>query len=391
MVKTLSAKLTQRTHDLVFRTVHSRNLIYNACWEDPRIDRRLLGLDEQSRVVVLTSAGCNALDYLLDGPASIDAVDVNPRQNALLWLKIALIERGHHDDLFRFFGDGRHPEHRRVYGELRHRLPAQARRFWDHHVDWFDAASRRGSFYYRGTSGAVAWLLTRYLLQPRRKLKPHLHDLIQAATLEEQRAIYAAMEPRLWRRLDGWLLNQPLIMSMLGVPRPQLRLIKDEYPGGLVGYIRDKFKHVLTEVLIHDNYFWRVYLTGSYTRDCCPNYLRPEHFDTLQSNVHRIRVHTTTVSDFLRRRPAPYSHYVLLDHQDWLARHDPVALEQEWRLILANSVPGARVLMRSASHQVDYIPEAVRDALAFLPDLAHTVHREDRVGTYGSVNLAVVR
>ena len=27
-----------------------------------------------------------------------------------------------------------------------------------------------------------------------------------------------------------------------------------------------------------DNYFWRVYITGSYTPDCCPEYLKPANF-----------------------------------------------------------------------------------------------------------------
>jgi S-adenosylmethionine-diacylglycerol 3-amino-3-carboxypropyl transferase len=69
MVKQLSARLGNHAHDLLFKTIHQRYLIYNMCWEDPRIDRQLLGLDQHSKVVVLTSAGCNALDYLLDAPA----------------------------------------------------------------------------------------------------------------------------------------------------------------------------------------------------------------------------------------------------------------------------------------------------------------------------------
>ena len=32
---------------------------------------------------MITSGGCNALDYLLDEPRRIYAVDMNPRQNAL--------------------------------------------------------------------------------------------------------------------------------------------------------------------------------------------------------------------------------------------------------------------------------------------------------------------
>ena len=34
---------------------------------------------------------------------------------------------------------------------------------------------------------------------------------------------------------------------------------------------------MMTELPIGDNYFWRIYITGSYTLHCCPNYLRREH------------------------------------------------------------------------------------------------------------------
>ncbi|MCS1407054.1 MAG: hypothetical protein M2R45_00210 [Verrucomicrobia subdivision 3 bacterium] len=56
-------------HNHVFRHIHGRNLIYNTCWEDPRIDRALFGLGSSSGLVTITSAGCNVLDYLLDLPA----------------------------------------------------------------------------------------------------------------------------------------------------------------------------------------------------------------------------------------------------------------------------------------------------------------------------------
>jgi S-adenosylmethionine-diacylglycerol 3-amino-3-carboxypropyl transferase len=106
MVNRFRRKISHTAHDLLFKTVHSRSLIYNTSWEDPRIDRQLLELEPQSRVVMLTSAGCNTLDYLLDSPQEIHAIDVNPRQNALLQLKLALIERGEFNDLFAMFGHG---------------------------------------------------------------------------------------------------------------------------------------------------------------------------------------------------------------------------------------------------------------------------------------------
>ena len=390
MVKTLGVKFGHHAHDLLFKTVHQRYLIYNMCWEDPRIDRQLLGLKGDSRLVVLTSAGCNALDYLLDGPTEIHAVDVNPRQNALLQLKLALIARGDFEDLEQMFGRGAHPRFRALYTALRPRLPPYTVAFWDKKIAYFDPGNAKQSFYYRGTCGAVAWLVTRRLLKSGRKLRDYLFDLLDAPSLTEQRALYAKIEPALWSRFSAWLLRQPTALAMLGVPRPQIRLIQQRHPGGIVGYVSDKLRHVLTEVLIHDNYFWRAYLTGSYTARCCPNYLLPENFAHLRAGLDRIHTHDATISDFLRTHPGQYSHFVLLDHQDWLAWHQPYALEEEWRLILANSRPGSRILLRSAGNDLGFLPAWTRRALRFFPNLTEPLHWQDRVGTYGSLHFAEV-
>ncbi len=384
MVKQLGTQLGQRAHDLLFKTIHQRYLIYNMCWEDPRIDRQLLHLDSASQVVVLTSAGCNALDYLLDAPAAIHAVDVNPRQNALLQLKLALIERGDFDDLELMFRQGAHPRFQALYQAVRPQLPPYAAAFWDQKIAYFDAANHKHSFYYHGTCGAVAWLVTRQLLKSGRKLREYLFNLLDAKTLVEQRLLYERVEPALWGPFSTWLLRQPTALAMLGVPRPQIRLIQQQYPGGIIGYISDKLRYVLTEVLIHDNYFWRAYLTGSYTEQCCPNYLREENFARLRACRDRVHTHNATVSDFLRQHPGQYSHFVLLDHQDWLAWHQPQALEEEWQLILANSRPGSRILLRSASPCLDFLPDWTRRALHFFPEQTEPLHLQDRVGTYGS-------
>jgi hypothetical protein len=74
------AKLTERIDERLFRTLYSRSLVYNTCWEDPAVDRRALGLTGEDIVLVITSAGCNALDYALLAPRRIHAVDANPRQ-----------------------------------------------------------------------------------------------------------------------------------------------------------------------------------------------------------------------------------------------------------------------------------------------------------------------
>jgi S-adenosylmethionine-diacylglycerol 3-amino-3-carboxypropyl transferase len=390
LVKTVKTKLIHGTHDLIFKNIHGNRLIYNACWEDPRLDRQLLQLDDRSRVVMITSAGCNALDYLLDSPAEIHAVDVNPRQNALLQLKLSLIRRGDFDDLFQMFGLGNHPQFEQLYADVRLDLPDYACDFWGEKIHYFAQTNLRKSFYYCGAAGEVAWLLSRYLLRASKKVRYRLHDLLQAETLEEQRRIYASLEPSLWNAFACWLIKHPVVMAMVGVPRPQIQIVKTLYPHGLVGYVRDKLRRVFTETPLHDNYFWRVYLTGAYTAKCCPNYLKPEHFSLLRANLGHIRVYTGTLTSFLKDRAESYSHFLLLDHQDWLAWHNPAALREEWQLILRNSRSGTKVLMRSAGPHVDFLPAPVKESLRFFPELTGPLHRTDRVGTYESLHLAEV-
>ena len=88
----------------VFNLVHRHNLVYNTCWEDPRLDRVALELGPSDTVVVITSAGSNALDYVLAGPRHVHAVDMNPRQNALLELKLSGIKNLDFDTFFQMFG-----------------------------------------------------------------------------------------------------------------------------------------------------------------------------------------------------------------------------------------------------------------------------------------------
>lgn len=379
-----------RLHDLVFNRVHGGSLIYNACWEDPRIDRQLLNLDSSSRIVMITSAGCNALDYLLDQPAEIHAVDMNFRQNALLELKVAMIRRGSFPDLFEMFGIGSHEEFREVYASVRRELSPPARRFWNRNITFFDPRSIRKSFYYQGAAGAAAWLMGRAMFRATPNIKNFAYCLFDAKTLEEQRWIYDYLSTRVWGRLSSWLISQPSLMTLLGVPRPQISLMKQSNPGGLAAYVKDKVKHVLTELPCHENYFWRVYITGSYTLNSCPEYLRKANQPLLRDGIDRIHKHTGTISAFLRSNPGSYSHYVLLDHQDWLAWHKPAALREEWALILKNSRPGTKILMRSAALEVDFIPQDILKHLRFFPELTSPLHLTDRVGTYGCTLLAEV-
>jgi S-adenosylmethionine-diacylglycerol 3-amino-3-carboxypropyl transferase len=398
-------RLERWVRDHVFKSVHGSQLIYNTCWEDPRLDRQALQVGPRDVIVTITSAGCNALDYALQGPAHVHAVDVNPRQNALLELKIAGIRALDFETFFTIFGAGRHPNFARIYeSQLRPLLSPRAGQYWDRRRHFFTGEGHRPTFYFHGTTGIFAWLLNLYVnrvISARR----HVDAMLDADSLDAQRDIYhRQLRPRMWRPSLRWLLRRDTVMSMLGVPRPQRDQIDQQFPGGLSTFIENCVNTVFGEMSLRDNYFWRVYLTGRYTRDCCPDYLKPAPFHRLKNGlVDRVSVHTMSIAQFLESSsfaggPGAPTRFVLLDHMDWLAAHHAPALRREWQAIVDRAAPSARLLWRSAGTHTDFVNDVpirvagrtrrVGDLLRYNRPLAARLHQLDRVHTYGSFHVA---
>jgi S-adenosylmethionine-diacylglycerol 3-amino-3-carboxypropyl transferase len=382
----------------VFNLVHRHNLVYNTCWEDPRLDRVALELGPNDTVMVITSAGCNALDYVLAGPRQVHAVDMNPRQNALLELKLSGIKNLDFDTFFQMFGQGRIEGARRLYTEkLRGSLSEWSQKFWDKKIKFFD--SKRTTFYYRGTSGTFARIVNMYVDRVT-KLRPSIEAVFEADSIEKQREIYRNdIHDQMWTRTLRFFMNRDTTLSMVGVPRAQRSQVESQYEGGIVKFIQDCMDAVFSQLSLADNYFWRVYTTGSYTRDCCPEYLKEENFERLKGGLaDRISVHTDTMHGFLADHHEPVSRFVLLDHMDWLSDKYFSALEAEWQAIVDRATPDARVIWRSGGLKTDFIDRVrvmvdgserpVNELLTYHTELANELHKKCRVHTYGSFYIA---
>jgi S-adenosylmethionine-diacylglycerol 3-amino-3-carboxypropyl transferase len=397
MIPTLSAR--ERINNRLFKAVHGRNLVYNTCWEDPALDRVALNLTPADRVLVITSAGCNALDYLLAGAGEVNAVDVNPIQNSLLELKVAAIRGLDHEEFFALFGRGGTRDARRLYRDrLRAQLSPFARDYWDGHIGFFLGERWRSSFYYRGSSGFLARmaLANAHVLH---RLRGPIRELLDAANVEEQREIYRRkIERRIWTPWLRWFLNRSFTLSLVGVPWPQRNQIQTQYRGGVPQFVRDAVEAVVTQLPFRDNYFWRVYFQGHYTPECCPEYLKAANFPRLRQAVDHLTIHTGTVTEYLRRTEPGVSRFVLLDHMDWMDFYDPQGLADEWTAILEKARPGARAIYRSAGLRVTFLDglrvrhrgreAALGGLLRHHPEWSAQLHARDRVHTYGSFHIA---
>ncbi len=396
----MKRKLQQWLSDKCFHMVHGHNLVYNTCWEDPALDRIALELTPKDTVLVITSAGCNALDYLLAGAGRVHAVDMNFRQNALLELKKAGIRTLSYDDFRQLFGTGKHPRIREIYTDtLRPALPKWAHQFWDRRFKFFNGTGWRSSFYFRGTSGTFARMINTYVDRVA-KVRDDLEALFECKTVEEQDQVYhQRLKPRFWKKFIRWAVRRDTTLSLLGVPRPQRLQVERYYKGGIAQFIEDSMEAVFAKLPLQNNYFWRVYLTGEYTPECCPEYLKKENFEQLKGGlIDQVTTHTTTVTSFLRETDSTISRFVLLDHMDWLAFFKLPYLRDEWQAIVDKAAPETKIIYRSGGMEVDYVEplqvdikgkvHTMRELLHFKPELAKELHVKDRVHTYGSFYIA---
>lgn len=386
--------LSEKISSMVFRHVHGNNLVYNICWEDPRLDLQMLNLHSTDNVLVITSAGCNALDYILNGCNHVYAVDMNFRQNAVLELKKAAAKLLDYSDYWQLLGEGWHPEAKKLYeNTLRSALPEESRVFWDKKISYFE--NKKCPYYWHGTSGYFAKTLCSYIR--RKGCKDLVEKFLESKSIEEQRDLYhGQIEKKFWTPFIRWFLNRDTTLSMLGVPRSQRIQVETQYNGQIALFMKDCLDAVMCDLPIHDNYFWRVYMTGHYTKECCPEYLKEENFLRLKNGLaDKVTTYSMSVEEFLLKNDVEISRFILLDHMDWLANNMFEKLVSEWEAILKRAAAETRILWRSGGYRTDFlekveidfgkgVKEKITDHFRMHDEETSALHKLDRVHTYGS-------
>ena len=201
-----------QVHQAGFNALYRRSLIYNQCWEDPALDYQALDLDEDSEVLVITSAGCNALNYLVQGVRSVHAVDANPLQTAVLELKLAAARHLDWPEFFQLFGEGRHPR-------LQGRLPPRPSR---RSLVGLPAALGQEHQLVDARQGA-AWLLRSRPVRGVRALLRGLDEAAAQAGAGARRAVRDRDDGRATRGLAGTGRAQPVHTDGLLARGPSVR------------------------------------------------------------------------------------------------------------------------------------------------------------------------
>ncbi len=364
--------------ELWFKFLTSNYLIYNTCWEDPEIDRKLLKIDSNSSVFTITSAGDNTFAYLNDNPACVHTTDINPYQNALFELKRALFLNGKYEQLLELFLTGKSTKYQYIFNDIRPLLSGESVAFWDQKIHWF---SPDEGFYNHALTGKFARIL-RSLLKLK-GLERTASELILEPNQKNRSEIFNHnIEPKLWSGLSKYFWKTNWMLALAGIPISQSEQMVD-----LNGHMKTCLRNIFVEQSPKSNHFWRLYIQGSYQLDCLPYYLKEENFNLISSQISKITNSVGSVSDFLAQTDTKYSHFTLLDHQDWLVGANNHELIREWKYIFETAKPGAKVLFRSVHKSLGFLPNFVLDQINQIPIDSNFLKQHDRVGTYPSTFL----
>lgn len=351
--------------------------IYAFTWEDSRVDARILNLGSDDVVLAICSAGDNILSYIMQSPARVHAVDLNPTQCHLLELKVASYVALPYADFWKLFGEGKHPDFRQLLiRKLSPHLSSRAFQYWLANAHIF--ASRRGRGLYDTGGSKTALRMVRWIARIF-GLQRFIKAILEAKTLNEQREIWhSSVRPVLLSTLVNRLIvsQETFLWTALGVPKNQLAMIEADHSAtcsdemakttrsqAVWNYMANTLDPVVEKTHIAtDNPYYHVCLAGQFSRKCHPEYLSPQAHARLSrpGAFDGLRIHTDEIDEVIARiTPGTLTVAVVMDSMDWFDPDSSAAASQIRKLNRVLRM-GGRVLLRSSALMPWYIKEFER-------------------------------
>lgn len=377
--------------------------VYNQIWEDPRVDIEALQIDGSSRILTISSGGCNALNYLVEGPQTVTAVDLNRHHIYLLNLKLAAVKYlPSYDDFFEFFGEGKGKNTGSNYLRyIRPHLDMDTRHFWESNT--FGGSilyGERISFF--ANAGLYDHSRNGYFLRFFHSMsrlfgcKPD--EVLNAGSIKEQEQLYNKyIDPFFDSLVIKTLGKLPVTMFGLGIPPQQYDELKKDVDSGksVIDIYRERTKRLACDYPINENYFaWQAFARKYDTKDriAVPEYLKPQNYETLRSNIDRLNAKVGSATDEIKSSAAgTFNRFVFLDAQDWMNADQMTEL---WSAIAEKGEPGSRIIFRTAgaASPLDAdLPEELLSRFHYEKEVSERLFKQDRASIYGGFHLYILK
>lgn len=371
-----------------------QKLVYAQIWEDPKVDMDAMAIMPGHVIITIASGGCNAFSYLLDDPARVEAVDLNPAHIAFNKLKLtALKTLPDYETFHRFYGMADDRQNLAVYRQfIQPTLDETTRHYWDGRS--LSGRQRISMFsrhlYRHGLLGNfIGWghrVARLYGVNPA--------IMLEARSLEEQRQIFdARIAPLFEKPLVQWMTRRKSSLFGLGIPPQQY----DALAGGqgMADVLRQRLERLACDFPMSDNYFaWQAFGRGYGKEDDAPlpPYLQRDNFEVVRTRADRFDIRNISITELLAEKPdASVDRVVLLDAQDWMSDEQLNAL---WNEITRTAKPAARVIFRTAGAENILEGRVSQEVLMrwdYRKEHSQELHSQDRSSIYGGFHLLVLK
>ena len=369
-------------------------MVYNQIWEDPVCDAEALKLGPNSKIVTISSGGCNLLNYLAYDPASINAVDLNPNHMNLARLRLAAVKHlPNYEALLQFFGAARGKENLQLYKQyIREHLSEEEQKFWERVSALRPGTPKRIQYFTRNLYNySRSGYFIRFLHVLCRAAKCDTRKILKAKSLEEQKELF---DKHLAPTFDHWVVKSlgklPVMLYSLGIPPQQFQNLLDD-EDSIIELYRNRVKRLACNFPIQENYFaWQAF-ARRYDLDnqsALPLYLQEEQYENMKERVGRITTQITTTTQFISESDEnSLNCFVFLDSQDWMSATQMTEL---WDAVSKAGEPGSRVIFRTAGKESpieSVLPKELMEKFTYHKDLSLELYEKDRSAVYGGFHI----
>lgn len=273
-----------------FHKVDLNRIRYSIVWEDYQSLYDGLCINNIDEVLIITSAGCNALNALLKKPKQIHAVDINPYQNKLLEFKLKIYKHSNYETLSVLLGLNRERSCIDAFKKVSKYFNKEDEEAWC-------------TFFTQNTEGLLcSGQLERYIHGFYKNLENKEQEIVDtifnSETIDEQVEKFnylienTGFEQKFKLHFDDEHLSKGR----------DPRLFKYAKENGGSAFYKRLVKHVHNSILKNNFYmYFFFYGLNGMNENILPPCYKKENFQYIKEHTESIKMHTLDVIDFIEQ------------------------------------------------------------------------------------------
>ena len=300
----------------------ARDILYSMCWEDPELVKEALKINNNDKVISITSGGENVFALLLNNPKELIAIDSNIQQIYLTQLKAAAIKELDFNEFIEFLGY-KESDNRIIYfKKCRKHLSTKSIKYWENNLYYI----QQGIIHCGRFENYIKKFRTLFL--PLILSREQIDKYLKLNTLEQQRDFYHNIWNTIRWRLFFRVFFSKTLLQMLGRSK---RFFKYNKKTSLGDYFLDKTREGVTKTPVKSNYFIQYLLTGNINTPFNNHpYLDKKNFIKLKKRVNKIKYVHSTYFEYLRKQnEKSISKHNLSDIFESMSKHQYVKCIEE--------------------------------------------------------------